>query len=428
MKLLLRGGRVVDPSQGLDGKADLLIADRKVERVGKIAANKSWEVIDASGMILAPGFVDMHVHLREPGREDKETIKTGSEAAAAGGFTSIACMPNTHPVNDSPALTRYILERAQQAGLVNVHPIGAVTKASEGEELAEIGEMHQAGIVAISDDGAPIQNAQLMRRALEYARLFDIPVIDHCEDRVLAAGGCMNESAVSTQLGVRGISRTAEELPVARDVMLSRVTGGRVHIAHVSARESLDWIRTGKNHGAPVTCEVTPHHFTLTDQDIQEYNTNFKMSPPLREPGDVEAMLAGLADGTIDCIATDHAPHTSLEKDTTFEEASNGVIGMETAAPIAWDRLVGRGIISASRLVELFSVNPSRILKLGRGTLKAGSVADITVIDPDREVKIDVRTFKSKGRNCPFDGWTLRGAPVMTLVGGRIVFRAANHR
>jgi dihydroorotase len=365
----------------------------------------------------------MHVHLREPGREDKETIQTGSEAAAAGGFTSIACMPNTNPVNDSPALTRFILERASQAGLVNVFPVGAVTKGSRGEELAEIGQMHQAGIVAISDDGNPIQNNQLMRRALEYVQLFDISLIDHCEDHVLAAGGSINEGAISTLLGLRGSSRTAEELPVARDVMLSRITGGRVHIAHVSARESLDWIRTGKSHGAAVTCEVTPHHFTLTDEDIGEYNTNFKMSPPLREPDDVAAMLQGLADGTIDCIATDHAPHTSLEKDATWEEAANGVIGLETAVPIAWDKLVHGGIVSVSRLVELMSVNPSRILRINRGTLKVGAVADITVIDPQLEVTIDVSAFKSKSRNCPFDGWKLRGGPVMTIVAGRIVYR-----
>ncbi|HXK59397.1 MAG TPA: dihydroorotase [Acidobacteriota bacterium] len=424
MKLLFHGGRVVDPSQGLDTTADILVDNGKIARVGKIAKNRSWQIFDVSGLVLAPGFVDMHVHLREPGGERKETIQTGSEAAVAGGFTSIACMPNTDPVNDSPALTRYILERARQTDLVNVFPIGAVTRGSRGEELAEIGVMYRAGIVAVSDDGNPIQHHQLVRRALEYIKLFDIPLIDHCEDRLLAAGGCMNEGAVSTRLGLRGASRTAEELHVVRDVMLSRITGGRVHIAHVSARESLDWIRQGKRHGAAVTCEVTPHHFTLIDRDIGDYNTNFKMSPPLREREDVQAMLEGLADGTIDCIATDHAPHTSLEKDTTFEEAANGVIGLETAVSVAVDRLVHGGVISWSRLVELMSCNPSRILRLDRGTLRVGAIADITVIDPDRQITVDTAQFKSKSRNCPFQGWKLRGAPVMTVVSGRIVYHA----
>ncbi|RPJ83168.1 MAG: dihydroorotase, partial [Acidobacteria bacterium] len=311
MKLLFQAGTIVDPSQGWNKKGDLLIEDGKVARFGKLKRQKSWEIIDAKGLVIAPGFIDMHVHLREPGREDKETILTGCQAAAAGGFTGIACMPNTNPVNDSEALTLFILQRAKQADLVNVFPVGAVTKGSAGEELAEIGQMHRAGIVAVSDDGHPIQNHQLMRRALEYTKLFDIPVIDHCEDKILAAGGCMNESAMSTRMGVRGITPAAEELHVARDVMLSRSTGGRVHIAHVSLKESLDWIRIGKRQGAQVTCEVTPHHFTLTDRDIKDYDTNLKMSPPLREPEDVEAMLGGLSDGTIDCIASDHAPHTS---------------------------------------------------------------------------------------------------------------------
>lgn len=421
MKLLLQGGKVVDPSQGLEKRADLLLEKGKVAGVGRIAPRKSWKILDVSGCIVAPGFIDMHVHLREPGREDRETIATGSRAAAAGGFTSIACMPNTSPVNDSEAITRYIREQARKAGLVNVFPIGAITKGSEGQELAEIGEMVKAGIVGISDDGRPVQNNQIMRRALEYSRIFDIPVLDHCEDLTLAAGGCMNESIVSTRLGLRGISGVAEEIHVARDVMLSRITSGRVHICHISTRESLEWVRQGKRRGIPVTCEVTPHHFVLSDQDIRNYDTNFKMNPPLRTPADVQAMREGLADGTIDCIATDHAPHTRLDKEVTFEEAANGIIGLETAIPVSWEYLIRRDGLSLSRFVQLFSLNPSRILKLGRGTLREGSPADVTVIDPDREITVEVSRFQSKARNCPFQGWKLHGVPVLTLVGGKIV-------
>ena len=421
MKLLIRGGTIVDPGQGLKKKAHLLIEKGKVAGLGRIQGRKSWKIVDASKWIVAPGFVDMHVHLREPGREDKETILTGSRAAAAGGFTSIMCMPNTQPVNDSEAMTRFVLERAREAGLVNVFPAGAITKGSLGQELAEIGEMVKAGAVAITDDGNPVENNQLMRRALEYAKIFDIPVVDHCEDKSLAAGGCINESPVSTRLGLQGMSGVAEELQVARDIMLSRITGGRVHIAHLSTRESLMCVRQAKRQGLSVSCEVAPHHFTLTDADIKDYDTHFKMSPPLRTREDVNTILKGLADGSVDCIATDHAPHTRLEKEVTFDEAARGVIGMETAIPLAWETLVRSELVSVSRLVELFSVNPNRILRLGRGTLREGEIADVTLIDPEREITIDVSKFKSKGRNCPFEGWTLHGVPVMTVVGGRIV-------
>ena len=423
MTLLLKGGSVVDPSQKLEKKLDLLVEKGRVAALGKIQAKKSWQVIDASGWIVAPGFVDMHVHLREPGREDKETILTGSRAAAAGGFSSITCMPNTQPVNDSEAITRFILERAGRAGLVNVFPAGAITKGLQGKELAEIGEMVKAGVVAITDDGKSVENNQIMRRALEYAKIFDIPIIDHCEDRQLAAAGHLNESAVSTRLGVGGISRAAEELDVARDTILSRITGGRVHIAHISTQESLSWVRQAKKQEIRVTCEVTPHHFILSDEDIKNYDTNFKMYPPLRTPSDVKAMLKGLSDGSIDCIASDHAPHSRLEKEMTFEEASNGIIGLETAVPLAWEFLIRRKIVSVSRLVELFSTNPNRILKLGRGTLKKGAIADITVIDPDCEIIVDVKKFRSKSRNCPFHDWRLQGVPVMSIVKGKIIFR-----
>ncbi|TDI11062.1 MAG: dihydroorotase [Acidobacteria bacterium] len=426
MTLLLQGGTVVDPSQKLEKRLDLLVEKGRVAALGKIKPKKSWEVVDVSKCVVAPGFIDMHVHLREPGREDKETILSGSQAAAAGGFTSIACMPNTEPVNDSEAITRFILERAGRAGLVNVFPAGAITKGLEGKELAEIGEMVKAGVVAITDDGNPVENNQIMRRALEYSKIFDVPVVDHCEDRDLAAAGHLNESGVSTRLGVRGISRAAEELDVARDTILSRITGGRVHIAHISTQESVAWVRQAKKQGIAITCEVTPHHFTLTDTDITNYDTHFKMYPPLRTASDVKAMLKGLSDGTIDCIATDHAPHTRLEKEMTFEEAANGIIGMETAVSLAWEFLIRRKIVSVSRLVELFSTNPDRILKLGRGTLKEGAIADITVIDPDCEIIVDVKKFRSKSRNCPFHGWRLQGAPFMTIVRGRIIFRHEN--
>lgn len=423
MTLLLQGGKVVDPSQKIEKKLDLLVEKGKVSALGKIKPKKSWAVVDVSKCVVAPGFIDMHVHLREPGREDKETILSGSRAAAAGGFTSIACMPNTDPVNDSEAITRFILERAGRAGLVNVFPTGAITKGQKGKELAEIGEMVKAGVVAITDDGNPVEYNQIMRRALEYAKIFDVPVVDHCEDRCLAASGHMNESGVSTRLGILGISRAAEELDVVRDTILSRITGGRIHIAHISTKESVAWVRQAKKQGIAITCEVTPHHFILSDADITDYDTNFKMYPPLRTAADVKAMLKGLSDGTIDCIATDHAPHTRLEKETTFEEAANGIIGMETAVSLAWEFLVRRKVISVPRLVELFSTNPDRILKLGRGTLREGAVADITVIDPNCEIIVDVKNFKSKSRNCPFHGWKLQGAPMMTIVRGKIVFR-----
>ncbi len=424
MTLLLKNGTVVDPSQDLDQvKLDVLIEDGHVSELGQVDARQEWEVVDLAGCLVVPGFIDMHVHLREPGREDKETIESGSRAAAAGGFTSILCMPNTQPVNDSASITRFIIEKAHRLGLVNVHPCGAISKGSKGEELAEIGEMVEAGAMAISDDGHPVENSQLMRRALEYSRIFGIPVIDHCENPALAAGGCMNEGVTSTRLGLPGMNRTAEELDVVRDIILARTTGGHAHIAHLSTAESLDWIRQAKEQAIPVTCEITPHHFILQDEHIGSYDTNYKMNPPLRESRDVEAMLEGLRDGSIDCIATDHAPHTALEKDTTFDDAANGVIGMECAVSLAWEFLVKKEIVTVTRLVELLSINPSRILRLERGTLKGGSPADVTVIDPNRKVTVDVGSFHSLSRNCPFDGWELQGAPVMTIVGGRIVHR-----
>lgn len=421
MTILIQGGKLVDPSQGLKKKADLLIEKGRVSSIGKIAPRDGWKVVDAKGWIVTPGFIDMHVHLREPGREDKETIATGTRAAVAGGFTGVACMPNTDPINDCEAITRFIREKARESNLAHVYPIGAVTKQEDGSELAEIGEMVKAGAVALSDDGRPVQNNQIMRRAMEYSRIFDIPILDHCEDVHLAAKGSMNEGSVSTELGLRGIHGAAEEMQIARDVILARLTGARVHICHLSTKESLDWVRIAKKQGVRMTCEVTPHHFTLSDEAVRTFDTNFKVNPPLRSKSDVEAMLEGLADGMVDVIATDHAPHTSLDKDVTFEAAACGVVGMEAAIPLVWEFLVLKGVIDESRAVELLSLNPSRILNIDRGTLREGAAADVTLIDPRRRIKIDANQFASKGRNCPYQGWELRGVPVMTIVGGRIV-------
>jgi dihydroorotase len=422
MTILLKGGKVVDPSQGLCKRADLLIEKGKIAGLGKIQSKKSWRIFDVKGWVVAPGFIDMHVHLREPGREDKETIETGCRAAVAGGFTSVACMPNTTPVNDCEAISRFILEKAHDVNLANVFPVGAITKGSRGKELAEIGEMHKVGVVGISDDGMPVQNNQIMRRALEYAKIFGIPVLDHCEDLSLAAGGAMNEGSVSTELGLRGHNRAAEELHVARDVILSRLTGSPIHICHISTKESLNWVRRAKEEGLKVTCEVTPHHFGLSEEAVRTYDPNFKMNPPLRSQSDIDAILEGLCDGTIDCIATDHAPHTRIEKEVPYEAAANGVVGLESAVPLVWDLLVHKEVVSLPRTVELLSVNPNKILSLNRGTLAEGSVADVTVVDPNKEVVIDVSKFKSKGRNCPFNGWKLKGGPAMTLVRGRVVW------
>jgi dihydroorotase len=421
---ILKGGRVVDPVNGVDGSADVLIDNGRVTRVGAdLAVEPGTNVIDLPrGSVVCPGFIDMHVHLREPGHEHKETVATGVAAAVAGGFTAVACMPNTNPVNDDASITTLILDKAAEAGLARVYPIGAVTKGQAGERLAEIGELRAAGCVAVSDDGRPVANASLMRRALEYAAMFDMPVIDHCEDVSLVVDGVAHEGHHAAVLGLRGLPAVAEEISVDRDVTLSGLTGAPVHIAHISARGALRAVRSGKDRAIGVSCEVTPHHFTLTDERLAGYDTNYKMNPPLRESADLAAMLDGLRDGTIDCIATDHAPHHYDEKLVEFDHAPFGIVGLETAVSICLDRLVHAGCVSMSRLVELLSVNPARILGVQGGNLSIGAPADITVLAPELAVTVEAAAFRSLGRNTPFDGWTLRGGVAATLVGGRTVY------
>lgn len=423
--ILIRNGRVIDPTQGLDKVCDVLIRDGKVESIDEKLKAGDAEVFDAAGLVVAPGFIDLHVHFREPGFEYKETIESGARAAVAGGFTSVCCMPNTKPVNDNSSVTSFILEKARAAGLANVFPIGAITQESAGKQLAEIGEMKRVGIVGISDDGKAVCDAGIMRRAMEYAQNFDLPVIDHCEDCCVAPGWSMHEGEFSARLGLKGLSGAAEDIQVSRDILLAESTGAHVHIAHISTARSVEFVRDAKRKGLRVTCEVTPHHFTLTDQAIYDrgYDTNCKMAPPLRSQADLEACIAGLIDGTIDAIATDHAPHHANEKALEFDQAPNGIIGLETAVALTLDRLVNRGLISLSRMIELLSCNPARIFKLGRGTLAKGSAGDVTVFDPDREITVDAGTFKSKSRNMPFDGWKLKGGPVATIVSGKLVWK-----
>ena len=424
--LLIRNGTLIDPSQQLEARRDLLIRDGQVETIDEAINAENVETFDATGLIVAPGFIDLHVHVREPGFEYKETIESGARAAVAGGFTSVCCMPNTKPVNDNSSVTNFIIEQARKAGLANVFPIGAITQGSEGEHLAEIGEMQAAGIVAISDDGKPVADSGIMRRALEYARDFDVPVVDHCEDCCGATGWAMHEGDYSALMGLKGLPGLAEDLHVARDLMLAEITGARVHIAHISTARSVELVRAAKAKGLPVSCEATPHHFTLTDRAVFEsrYDTNFKMAPPLRAQSDLDAILEGLRDGTIDALATDHAPHHANEKMLEFDRAPNGIIGLETAVSLTLDRLVQRGVISLGRMVELLSCNPARLFGLARGTLKVGAVADVTIFDPAKQIKVEAGQFQSKSRNTPFDGWELRGAPVATIVAGRLVWAA----
>ena len=423
MKLLLRNGRVIDPVAGRDGQFDVLIENGRIARVGKSLPVDGARVIDVpAGFIVAPGLIDMHVHLREPGQEHKETIATGVLSAVAGGFTAVACMPNTTPVNDQAGITQFILKRASEVNLARVYPIGAVSVGSNGEQLTEIGDLKAAGCVAITDDGRPVNTALLMRRALEYASMFGMPVIEHCEDPSLKADGVAHEGAVAAMLGLKGIPSVAESIMAERDISLAEMTGGHVHIAHMSVRESLRAVRDGKSRGVKVTCEVTPHHVTLTDEALRGYDTNTKMNPPLREEADRLALIEGLRDGSIDVIATDHAPHHADEKALEFDRAPFGIVGLETAIPLCVAKLVQPGFIGWPRLIELLSAAPARILKVPGGTLAEGGPADITIIAPDASVTVRAAELVSKSKNTPFDGWTLTGAAAATLVGGRVVF------
>ncbi|MEP6945758.1 MAG: dihydroorotase [Acidobacteriota bacterium] len=426
MKLLIKNGHLIDPASGQNSGKSVLIVDGKVAEWIDIngAEPSDAEIFDATGLVVAPGFIDMHVHLREPGQEHKETIASGCAAAVAGGWTSVCPMPNTDPVNDNAAITRYMIEQAERAGLANVFPIGAITKSTDGSELAEMGEMKAAGAVAVSDDGRPVPNAGIMRRALQYARDFDLPVIDHCEDRSLSAGGVMHEGRISLLLGLKGMPALAEDIDAVRDIILARDTGAHVHIAHVSTVGAIDAVRRAKAERLNVTCEVTPHHFTLTDAAVEGYDTNTKMAPPLRSSEHLEAIIEGIRDGTIDAIATDHAPHHADEKALEYDRAPFGITGLETAVGLAFDRLVHTGVIDLVRLVELCSTNPAKIFKLaGRGSLAPGSIADVTILDPDLKWTFRNSGSRSKSRNSPFDNWEFTGAAVATIVGGRIVYR-----
>src|SRR3954469_9864727 len=426
MKRLLKGGRVVDPANGIDGVRDVLIDGDRIARVGTdLPADGATVVEIPNGFVVCPGFIDMHVHLREPGQEHKETVATGTASAVAGGFTAVACMPNTNPVNDAASVTSYILEKAREANLARVYPIGAVSKASKGELLADIADLKKAGCVAITDDGHPVKTAILLRRALEYAAMFGMPVIEHCEDPSLKGDGVAHEGYFAASLGLRGMPGACEALGVERGILLAELTGSHFHVAHMSARASLRAVRKGKEAGIRVTCEVAPHHFTLTDESLARpiaYDTNTKMNPPLREAADRDAMIAGIADGTVDVIATDHAPHHYDEKKVEFDRAPFGIVGLETAVPLTFDRLYHAGHITLSRMIELLSTNPARVLRVPGGTLSPGGAADITLLAPDLRVTIAAKAMRSKSRNTPFDGWPLRGGVGATIVGGRTVY------
>ena len=423
---VLKGGRVVDPRSGRDGHFDSRIENGLVAAIGKDLPLDDARVVEVpSGFVITPGLIDMHVHLREPGQEHKETIATGTWSAVVGGFTGVACMPNTDPVNDSASVTQFILKRAAEAGFARVYPIGAVSLGSMGDQMTEMGDLRAAGCVAFTDDGKPVATALLMRRALEYAGMFDVPIIEHCEDPSLKGDGVAHEGAVAAMLGLRGIPGVAESIMAERDISLAELTGGRIHVAHMSARQTMRAVRDGKSRGVRVTCEVAPHHFTLTDEALKDgagYNTNLKMNPPLREEADRLAMIEGLRDGSVDIISTDHAPHHADEKALEFDRAPFGIVGLETCVPLCLDRLVHAGVISLSRFVELLSANPASLLKIPGGTITVGAPADLTVLAPDAPVTVRTAALVSKSKNSPFDGWQLRGATAATVVSGRVLY------
>ncbi len=424
MKRLIKGGRLIDPSQGVEQIADLLLEDGVVSEIGNDISSNQAEIFDASGLVVAPGFIDLHVHLREPGEEYKETIATGCAAAVAGGFTSICAMPNTRPVNDNASITRYIVDKAREVNLANIFPVGAITRGSRGEELAEMAEMKGAGAVAVTDDGKPVMDSQVMRHAMEYARDHNLVVADHCQDTCLSACGVMHEGKYSTLLGLKGMSGAAEDSHVARDIMLSEITGARVHIMHLSTARAAQMVREAKRKGLPVTCEVTPHHLALTDEAVVGYETNTKMNPPLRTTVDREALIEAVIDGTIDAIATDHAPHHRDEKMLEYDQAPFGVIGLETALGVVLKELYHSGKVPLSRIIEMLTIGAARVFSIPRGTLQKGAIADVTIFDPQVEWRVDPKQFKSKSRNTPFANWQLRGKVLATLVAGREVFRA----
>ena len=440
MRVVIHGGTLIDPANMIDGLRDVVIEDGFVrgiegpegEASGSFASQAATGeadtlVVNAHGLIVAPGFVDLHVHFREPGYEYKETVQTGAQAAVAGGFSTVACMANTNPVNDTGSVTRYIIEKARAANLARVLPIGALSKGLQGEELAEIGEMVEAGIIAVSDDGRPVMDAQLMRRALEYCSMFQIPISVHEEDLNLAADGVMNEGPTALRLGLKGVPNAAEEVMIARDLTLARITGGQLHIAHVSSRGSVELIRQAKAEGLPVTAEVAPHHFTLTETAVEGYNTNAKMAPPLRLAADVEAMQDGLRDGTLDAIATDHAPHHRDEKELEFDQAAHGVVGLETALPLTL-RLVEAGVLSVSEAIQKLSWNPAHIFGLPYGTLSVGAPADVVIFDPHQAWHVEAKTLHSKSHNTPFAGQDMKGKVVLTMVDGRVVYDGREDR